>query len=488
MIIITDIIYVLYILICLPYYLFRFLQSGYHRKGLLERLGFISRRSGNKPCLWLHCSSVGEINASQVLIQKLIDECHKGAMPPLGRASPSGGAPRRQIPFSTLESSYELVISTTTPSAQKLVKDKYPHLMSFFFPLDLSIIIHKVLNRIKPNLIILIEQELWPNLISIAASPSHIRYAQCKQDGGYHKKIPLVLLNGRISKHSTRRYRLIKPIISRIYNQLSYLCVQNKDYFERFLSLGVDVNKIIITGNMKYDLSYELLDPALAGSLQSVRPASGGHNSQSAMVIVAGSTHPPEEEIIIDVYSMLKKEFSDLRLVIAPRHPFRFDEVEKLIKAKGFEVHRRSSPQSAHTGLPLVAIHNPQSVILLDTIGELAKVYSLADIVFVGGSMGGRARGGQSPLEPASLSKPILFGKDMNNFQDIATQLIKEGGAISVQDKNELYSVCSRLLKDPALLKTMGERNRHTISQYQGSTDKNMEIIRKLLTREPGAI
>ena len=424
---IIDFVYFIYIIIITPYYLFKFLTSRYHRQGLLERFGFVkfSDYDRQKRCIWLHAASVGEINASEALIKNLRE----------------------------LYPDYGFVISTLTPSAQKLVKEKYPQIKSFFFPIDLSLIIRKVLKQINPALIILIEQELWLNLIRISAS----------------KRIPIILLNGRITKHSARRYLFIKPVISRIWNKISCFCVQNKEYFEHFKMLGVKSDKIRITGNMKYDL----LDKSFQTKEVSYREIFGFNKIDS--VIIGGSTHHPEEEILLEVYSKLKQDINNLRLIIAPRHPFRFDDVEKIIRVKGFECLRRSKISTGS-----ISGNVNSAVVLLDTLGELSKVYSIADVVFVGGSM--ISRGGQSILEPASLGKPVVFGADMSNFQEMADLLIKEKAAVSVIDKSALYQQLIHLLKEPAELKKMGERAQIVINQYKGATIRNIEFIKNLLT------
>ena len=418
---IVDFVYLIYIIIASPYYLFKFATSHYHRQGLPERFGFIQKRESSSKCIWLHGASVGEINASEILIKRLRE----------------------------LYISYELVISTTTPSAQKLVKKKYPDIKSFFFPIDLSAIIRRVLNCIRPDIIILVEQELWLNLIRIADS----------------RNIPVILLNGRMTKHSTRRYRLIKPLIKQIWNKVSYFCVQNEEYRKRFRHLGIHPDKLKITGNMKYDL---LNTAPLQTQDNSYRKIFGLNDSD--LVIIAGSTHPPEEEIMLDIYSELRNRFTNLRLIIAPRHPFRFDDVNKIIKTKGFEVLRRSNPQAAI---------NKSAIILLDTLGELNNVYQIADIVFVGGSL--VQRGGQSILEPAAAGKAMVFGPDMSNFQDIADRLVKEGAAISVADKSGLHQTFLSLLEEPARRNQIGAKAKDIISRYQGATAQNMEFIRKLV-------
>ncbi|MEW6027696.1 MAG: glycosyltransferase N-terminal domain-containing protein, partial [Planctomycetota bacterium] len=279
--------------------------------------------------------------------------------------------------------------------------------------------------------------------------------------------------------HSTRRYRLIKPLVRRIWNKVSYFCVQNKGYSERFSEMGIQADKLMITGNMKYDVinlpANERHKDAMA--LRRHQPPVNYREifgfKPDDTVIIAGSTHPPEEEILINVYSELKSRFASLRLVIAPRHPFRFDEVDKIIRTKVLSAARRSA---------LTATTDNDAVILLDTLGELNKVYQIADIVFVGGSM--VQRGGQSILEPAAAGKPVIFGPDMSNFQDIADQLIKEEAAISVQDKPALSQALLSLINEPQRRSQIGAKARTVISRYQGATDKNMEFISKLV--DPG--
>ena len=431
----------------------------------MQRFGFIGsfpsplegegRVRGKR--IWLHAASVGEFNACEVLIKKL----------------------KSDYPH------YEIVISTNTPSAQKLVKKNYPELRSFFFPIDLTLIIHRVLNHIQPDLIILIEQELWVNLLRIADK----------------KRIPVILLNGRMTARSAKRYGWIKPVISAIWYSVEYFCVQNEDYAKRFQALGVPAEKIKVTGNMKYDAISSLVQQ-FTSSVVNYKELFGFKADD--LVIIAGSTHAPEEEIILETYAKLQKEIPNLRLAIAPRHPFRFDEVDKLIKAKGFESLRRSGiTQSSVVPRPRVYPEGTEgSIVLLDSLGELTKVYSIADIVFVGGSL--INHGGQSILEPAAMGKPSIFGPDMSNFQDIADIMIKEKAVVSVTDrrqfrfsgllptitrsysvtescKEKLYQELLRLLKQPTELKAMGSRAQAIIKRYQGATDKNVEIIKRIL-------
>lgn len=431
--IVLDIVYLLAIIIALPYYLFRFATSSYYRAGLLERFGATDYTdyADDKPVIWLHGASIGEVNACERLIPLL----------------------QSQLP------DYRLVISTLTPSAQKLVKQKYPDIFSFFFPLDLSFICTRVLKRVTPKLVILMEQELWPNFI-LACS---------------RRDIPMILLNGRITEHTLRRYNLLRWLFKPILNRIKYLCVQNEDYRRRFEALGVMPIKAQVTGNMKYD---SLGLPDEPGTREHYRSLYDIRKND--LVIIGGSTHAPEEEMLFDVYIKLSKEHNNLRLILAPRHPFRFDEVEGIIKARGLEFVRHSHlMEIATTRQGGFRNDSRVEIILLDTMGELAKVYTAGDIVFVGGSL--VDRGGQSILEPAALGKPIIAGPSMYNFSIPARALQDAGALKTVNNEDELYQAFKNIISDTNLRITMGQKAKETIANQQGATARNMEFIRLIL-------
>ncbi|MBI4712305.1 MAG: 3-deoxy-D-manno-octulosonic acid transferase [Planctomycetes bacterium] len=424
--IILDVVYLLAMIIVLPYYLFKFVTSAYHRKGLIERFGFI-KSVESVATVWLHGASVGEINACEKLIPQL----------------------QSQFP------GYRLVISTLTTSAQALVKKRYPDIFSFFFPLDLSCICSRVLKRVNPKLVILMEQELWPNFI-----------LACDR-----KNTPSVLLNGRITDHTRARYNLLRWLFKPVLNKIKLLCVQNDDYRRRFEALGVAPERIQNTGNMKYD-SLGLADEDKVGS--HYRNLFG--IKEQELVIIGGSTHSPEEESLLDAYIKLKGEFSNLRLILAPRHPFRFNDVETLIKTKGLESLRHSRLTSDDS------LRNPQSairILLLDTMGELAKVYAAGDIVFVGGTL--VQRGGQSILEPAALGRPIITGPSLYNFAEPAKALQSAGALKIINNPAELYQLLKEVISNQGLRVEMGAQARKTIANQQGATARNIEFVGQIL-------
>ncbi|MFH1227054.1 MAG: 3-deoxy-D-manno-octulosonic acid transferase, partial [Planctomycetota bacterium] len=443
-------------IIVLPYYLFRFATSAYYRAGLLQRFGFI-KSVESVATVWLHGASIGEINACEKLIPLL----------------------RAQLP------NYQLVISTLTPSAQALVKRKYPDIRSFFFPLDLSCICNKALKRVNPKLVILMEQEFWPNFILACG----------------RRNIPMILLNGRITEHTLARYNILRWLFKPVLNRLKYLCIQNEDYRIRFEALGVVPIKIQVTGNMKYDsLGLPLLAGLPAGLSEPDKTRDYYRNlyqvKPDELVIIGGSTHAPEEEMLLDAYIKLKPEFNNIRLILAPRHTFRFDEVEGIIKARRLEFVRHShlmeiAPISG-TACGLATTHQGGSrndsrveVILLDTMGELAKVYAAGDVVFVGGSL--VDKGGQSILEPASLGKPIIAGPSMYNFSIPSKALQDAGGLRTVNNPEELYRALKDIISNPNIRTDMGRNARQAIADHQGATARNMEFILRQLEPRPKA-
>jgi 3-deoxy-D-manno-octulosonic-acid transferase len=461
--IVLDLVYLLAMVIALPYYLVRFATSSYHRKGLLERFGFV-KSVESVATVWLHGASIGEINAVEKLIPLLQSQFpnHTPAVCEI-----TAGYSRLQL---HRQPNYRLVISTLTPSAQALVKRKYPDIFSFFFPLDLSFICNKVLRRVNPKLVILMEQEFWPNFI-----------LSCSR-----RNIPIVLLNGRITEHTLRRYNLLRWLFKPILNRIKYLCVQNEDYRTRFEALGVMPIKVQVTGNMKYD-SLGLTDES--GTREYYRKLYGINSND--LVIIGGSTHNPEEEMLIDAYVKLAKAHNNVRLILAPRHPFRFNEIEALVKSKGLVVTRHSRLVSeirpairrdfAHAQQS--AIRNNDEVILLDTMGELAKVYAAGDIVFVGGSL--VDRGGQSILEPAALGKPIIAGPSMYNFSIPAKALQDAGALKTVNNADELYQALIDSINNVQLRLDMGSNAKQAIADQQGASQRNMEFIRQILDTKP---
>lgn len=419
MFIIYDLIFFIFALAYLPAYLFR----GKFHKGFFARLGFVSRIPHPERPIWIHAVSVGEV----VAVRSLIDG--------LRNAYPQK----------------KFVISTVTPTGNRIARDiaRGSDFVTYL-PLDLSFIVKRVIGRINPSLFIIAETEIWPNLISSLSK----------------KDIPVVIVNGRISDASFRGYSLIKFLLRPLLNKISLFCVQGIRDAERFRSLGAAENKIKVTGNMKFDNTGL---PHIRGA-EDLRSKLGLREGDR--LLVAGSTHFDEEGAILDIYKDLLSDFSDLKLLIAPRHPQRSKDIAGAVSGFGFRaVFISGLTQSCPTCIP-------SPVFILDIIGQLIYFYDIAQIVFVGGSL--VKKGGHNILEPASLGKPILFGPHMFNFRDIAELFIKNKAAIMVDDKEQLRIKIKEVLKDDSYASRLSRNARDLIRKNSGSAARNLEFIKKL--------
>lgn len=417
MFILYDLIFLLFTAMWLPVYL---LRRKFH-PGFLTRLGFIPCDLHLEKPIWVHAVSVGEVMAIRGLLESL-REIYPGK---------------------------SIVISTVTPTGNEIARSMAKEGdCVIYLPLDFSFIVRAVINKIRPSLFVLAETEIWPNLIHIL----------------YKNKIPVVVVNARISDRSIKGYSLIKFLIKPILNKISAFCAQTETDAMRLAVLGVAKDKIQISGNMKFDLKPHVLsfDNINLGLLE------------DEQLLVCGSTHPGEEEIILRVYKNLLKRFPSLRLLIAPRHPERAKEISVLVQQAGF----------GPVFLSLLRTTNHElrtNVFILDTIGQLLNYYALADIVFVGGSL--VKRGGHNVLEPAWQGKPILFGPHMFNFRDITDMFIKNKAGILVNSEMELEEKINYLLVNPDAADELSKRAKALIAQNQGATFRNSEVIKKAYAR-----
>ncbi|MFB0526960.1 MAG: 3-deoxy-D-manno-octulosonic acid transferase [bacterium] len=391
-------------------------------KGLKQRLGFLNEsvnkvRGGN--VIWAHAASVGEVVATGNLIRALKKECPD----------------------------YNFVISTLTSTGQAMARKVIPDARAFiYFPLDLSCIVGRVLDTIKPKLFIMTETELWPNFVREAKK----------------RKIPILMANGRISKNSFRKYKMVKFLMKKVLGNIDLFIMQSQTDAERIISLGANSSAVTVTGNLKFDIGRDILLGSADSNLQSNR-----------LIFVAGSTHRGEEETILDVYGEIRKSYPDIVLILAPRHVRRVSEVEKLLNSRNFKFRRRSELSSLFEG------NNLNQIILLDTIGELAHFYALASIVFVGGSL--VPVGGHNILEPASLGKGVLFGPYMDNFEEIAQSFISQGAGKVVSNGEELVNNILRLLSNPEELKSMGRTALEIVKMHKGTAGKSAILAKNLL-------
>jgi len=397
------------------------------RKGLKERLGFLNEkakriREGNP--IWAHAASVGEVVAVGNLIRA----------------------------FKNKWPDYNFVISTLTSTGQAMAKKVIPDARGcVYFPLDFSCVVRRVLDTIKPKMFIIAETELWPNFIKEAKK----------------RAIPIMVANGRISMNSFRKYKLVKFFMKRVLENIDLFIMQSHLDAERIISLGADASRVTVTGNLKFDVGTDILLHQANLNLE-----------ENRVIFVAGSTHRGEEETILNVYREISKSYSNIVLILAPRHPQRVTEVERLLNSRNFKFAKRTN-----LTFPFQA-NSLNGIVLLDTIGELTRFYALAKIVFVGGSL--VPAGGHNILEPASLGKGVLFGPYMGNFEEIAQAFISKGAGKVVCNGEELLKSILELLSHPEELEAMGRAALEIIEAHKGAAEKSAMLAKDLLVRSYG--
>ena len=418
------------LLVLIPHFIYQALAHGKYLAGLRQRLGSIPELPhSEKPVIWLHSVSVGETQAARPLIDSL------------QQAYPN----------------HTLVVSTITETGQNLAKQVLADRASsvFYFPFDWKWSVRRTLARVKPSLVLLMETELWPNFLDECAAQS----------------IPVALVNGRISRQSFRRYSLISRFMKRVLRDLNLAIMQTEKDAERIETLGVPSERLFISGNLKFDLK----ESPLAGETIEQLNQRFAFSSEVPLILAA-STHEPEERILLESFALLRKS-QRARLMIAPRHPQRFEEVASLIQAKGFNWARRSNdPTSADTNV---------DVILLDSIGELPSLYRFASICFVGGSL--VDKGGHNVLEPASVGTCIVTGAHTHNFDEIVKLLLAADGLEQLPPlaldsaADPLAKALAELLRDEARRLNMGKNGLAVVAANRGSTVKTIEVLKTLI-------
>ncbi len=387
-------------------------KSPFRKAKLKNQLGFVTKTSGK--VIWVHCVSVGEFNAARPLIDQILD----------------------------IYPEHKLAITTTTITGAEAVRNHYQdRVIHYFFPFDLPFIVGPFVNKINPVACILLETEIWPNLINNLNK----------------KAIPVMLINARLSERSLNKYqKFSSKLVQKTINQLTLIGSQNDPSSERFLSLGALPDKVVTVGNLKFD-SNEKDNPNTTQSLQQM--------IGQRRVVVFASTREGEEKKIIQSYVNLKDKF-DALLIIVPRHPQRFDEVFNLIVDSGLKVKRRSDGLGCDESI---------QVLLGDSMGELLSYYSVCDIAFIGGSL--IDTGGQNMLEAAAASKPILFGPSVFNFEKIAQLFLEKDAAIQVGDADDLMKTISALLLDDTKRQKLGENAKNSFEKNRGAIDRLMKLI-----------
>jgi len=419
-----NLVYLLLLLVGSPWFVYAAVRKGKYREGWAAKLlGRVPIRPGNERCIWLHAVSVGEVNLLGPLLARL----------------------EQQYP------DWVVVISTTTKTGFDLAKKKYAPRTVFYCPLDFSWAVRKAMKRIRPNLLVLAELELWPNLIQAAK-----KYGAC-----------VAVVNGRLSDRSFRRYGLIRPFIARLLNSLDAVAAQNAEYAGRFRELGAPADRVHLTGSIKFDGAQTDRDNPKTQQLARL----AGIQADD-LVFLAGSTQEPEEELALQVYSELAAEYPALRLIVTPRHPERFEEVAALLDRAGIGWQRRSRLEEDGP--------DPQArVLLIDAIGELGAWWGTAQIAFVGGSMG--TRGGQNMIEPAGYGAAVSFGPNTSNFRDVVALLREQDAAVVVTNRQELAAFVRRCLADPASARELGRRARQLVLEQSGAADKTCQLLQSLM-------
>ncbi len=425
-----DIAYFFALVATAPFYIGRMIFQKRYRSGWRHRLGLVPRRYGLQPVIWLHGVSVGEINAAGPLVEEI----------------------HRRLP------GYRVVVSSTTDTGIAAAQRAFsPAHAVFHWPLDFTWAVAAALERIRPAVVVLMEGEIWPNFL-----------AECNR-----RDIPALVVNGRISPNKGfPRYKLLGRITAEIFNRLAAIGVQDEVYGEKYIELGMDPEKVHLTGMLKFE-SIDVADAVAGQGELAVAMGLAGNPP----LLVAGGTGNGEEEIILDAWEQLKEEHETLRLAVVPRKPERFDDVARLITSRGHELLRRS-----HRSDGCDEPAPDRGVILGDTMGELKKFYALATVAFAGRSL--VPMGGSDMIEAAALGTPTCFGPHTFNFPQ--TDGLLKHGCAEVADADGLIRRVQSWLDAPAAAVAAGKKAQRYIRRQKGAAERNTVLICRLLgLREP---
>lgn len=413
-----------------PYLLYQAIRYRKYVASLSQRLGYLplSFNLDGDDSIWIHAVSVGEVLTARALLPDLRERY-----------------PRLRI-----------FLSTTTMTGQEIARNNLQYVDAvFYFPFDFAFIVKRTLRLVRPRLFIMMETEIWPNLLRA-----------CRAAG-----VKTMLVNGRISSRSYPRYRLARGFFRTVLADVDRFCMQSDESARRIIDIGADRSRVTVTGSLKFD---------------SLERGSEGHGVDRAgrnrvlryfrirpdrPVVMAASTRKGEETFVLDAFQRIRAAVPDALLILAPRKPEQWDEVERLAREAGWYVARRSE-------LP-VDSEPRQDIVLLDTIGELAQLYQVATVVFVGGSL--VDTGGHNILEPAVFGKPIVFGPHMQNFAEIAAAFVEQGAAIQIRQPRELPDVLLELLGDPVRRASLGAAARALVEANKGARARTLEAIAELL-------
>jgi len=407
-----------------PFWLLEMVRHGKYRKGLLQRLGKVppSLRNSGAPSIWIHAVSVGEVLAVGELVQKL-----------------RGEFPRHQV-----------LISTTTDTGQELAAKRFGADNVFYFPLDFASIMRRYCAAIRPELVVVAETEFWPNFLRAA-----------KQSGAH-----IAVVNARISDRSLPGYQRWRGLLRPVLNNVAAFLAQSPEDARRLVAIGAAEERVFVSGNLKYDFALPP-PPQILAPLKAALSQSGARP-----VLVCGSTLNGEEALLVEVFRQVLVQFPDAVMLLAPRHPERFGQVASLLQESGMKFTLRTQWSNSQLN---------GSILLIDSIGELANLYALADLAIVGGSF--VQAGGHNILEPAQQGVPIVVGPHTENFRDIIS-LFRANDAVRVSDSNNLAKTVISLLKSDPERHALGLRARQTLQSQQGATALAMQHLRRLLRAE----
>jgi 3-deoxy-D-manno-octulosonic-acid transferase len=423
-----NLVYFAALLLFAPPLVYRMVRSGKYREGMWEKFwGDAPLRIGDRPCLWFHAVSVGEV----LLLKPLVRE--------MARRRPN----------------WDVVISTTTPTGLSVARRTFPELITFYAPLDFSWATRCAMARIQPTVLALVELELWPNLIRAAK----------------HVGAKVAIINARLSSRSYRGYRSLRRPLRPTLRCIDVVAAQDADYARRFVELGIPSDRVSVTGSVKYD---GLESDRNNTKTRELRKELG--LAHSDLVFVAGSTMDGEESAALAAYRAARLQHPSLRLVLVPRHAERFDGVAEWLIRSGETVLRRTRTGEVSTVTP----GESPPIILIDTIGELAAVWGLADVAFVGGSLS-PGRGGQNMMEPAAYGASVMFGPYTSNFRETVHQLLARNAARRVADARELMLRLQEDLDDPEAAAARGAAGRTFVLAQHGASGRTLAELDRLV-------
>jgi 3-deoxy-D-manno-octulosonic-acid transferase len=416
-----------------PWFLYQAVRYRKYIGSLTQRMGRlpVSFNLDGDESIWVHAVSVGEA----LMVRALVGD--------LGERYPQ----------------LKVFVSTTTLTGQQIAKRIQGVDGVFFLPFDLPIFVNRTLRLVKPRLFVMMETEIWPNLLR-----------RCRKLG-----VKTILVNGRISSRSYPRYRVARAFFRRVLGDIDRLCMQSDESARRIIDIGADAGRVSVTGSLKFD---SLETPAMAAGRGASRVLRYFRIPASRPVFIAASTFKGEEAAVLDAFAVVRRAAPGALAIIAPRKPERFGEAEALARAEGLRVVRRSA---------LAVDAEPRAdVVILDSMGELAHLFQVATVVFVGGSL--VAQGGHNILEPAVHGKPIVFGPHMENFAEISETFLQNQAAIQVPDPASLIDVVARLMRDPVERARLGAAARALVEANRGAKDKTLAVVANLLPPVAGVV